>query len=240
MIINVALIEDDDRIADEITGYLKRYARNGRNAVTFNTVRFSDAISFLEGYKPRYDLVLMDIMLPEMDGLAASKKLREYDPKVLLIFVTNMSQFAVKGYEVDAFDFIIKPVRYGDFSLKLDRAAERLSVGEVRKVRIYSQGAEHMMPVSDIKYVEVTGHKLLWHTTRGEYVMCGTLSKLENVLPASDFVRTNSCYIVNMKYVSLVKAQSVCVGNDELKISQSRKKKFLSAMAAYIGDGGGS
>lgn len=240
MMISVALIEDDDVIAEELVGYLKRYAEESKGAVTFSTVRFPDAIAFLENYKPRYDLVLMDIMLPEMDGLTASRKLREYDPKVLLIFVTNMSQFAVKGYEVSAFDFIVKPVRYGDFSLKLNRVAEKLSSGEGKKVRIYSQGAEHMMPVSDIKYVEVTGHKLLWHTTHGEYVMCGNLGKLENELPKSDFVRINSCYIVNMKYVTLVKAQTVAVGGEELQISQSRKKKFLCAMAEYIGDGGGS
>lgn len=96
-----------------------------------------------------------------------------------------------------------------------------------------------MMPVTDIKYVEVTGHKLLWHTTHGEYVMCGNLGKLEEVLPKKDFVRINSCYIVNMKYVTFVKTQTVSIGAEELKISQSRKKDFLRAMAEYIGDGGG-
>ncbi len=94
------------------------------------------------------------------------------------------------------------------------------------------------MPVTDIKYVEVTGHKLLWHTTHGEYVMCGNLGKLEEVLPKKDFVRINSCYIVNMKYVTFVKTQTVSIGAEELKISQSRKKDFLRAMAEYIGDGG--
>lgn len=239
MMISVALIEDDDAIAEELVGHLKRYAEESKGAVTVNTVRFSDAISFIENYKPRYDLVLMDIMLPEMDGLTASRKLREFDPNVLLIFVTNMSQFAVKGYEVSAFDFIVKPVRYGDLSLKLDRVVERLSVAAEKKVRIYSQGAEHMMPISDIKYVEVTGHKLLWHTAHGDFAMCGNLGKLENELPKSVFVRINSCYIINMKYVTLVKAQTVTVGGEELQISQSRKKKFLGAMAEYIGDGGG-
>lgn len=133
MMVSVALIEDDDRIAGELVGYLERYAKESEGAVEFNTVRFPDAISFLEGYKPRYDLVLMDIMLPEMDGLMASKKLREYDPNVMLVFVTNMSQLAVKGYEVSAFDFMVKPVRYGDFTLKLDRITEKLALSEEKR-----------------------------------------------------------------------------------------------------------
>ena len=68
----------------------------------------------------------MDIQLSDLDGMEAAKKLRRLDSSVTLIFVTNMANFAVRGYEVDALDFIVKPVEYFSFALKLDRALERL------------------------------------------------------------------------------------------------------------------
>ena len=72
-----------------------------------------------------YDIVFMDIELPGINGMEAAHRLREIDQQVILIFVTNMAQFAVKGYEVDALDYIIKPAQYGPLSIKLDRAAQR-------------------------------------------------------------------------------------------------------------------
>lgn len=75
---------------------------------------------------PRYDIVFMDIQLPDMDGMTASRRLRALDRDVILIFVTNMANYAVSGYEVDALDFIVKPVSYFPFTVKPERALGRL------------------------------------------------------------------------------------------------------------------
>ncbi len=72
-----------------------------------------------EHYRADYDIVFMDIELPGINGMEAAHRLREIDQQVILIFVTNMAQFAVKGYEVDALDYIIKPAQYGPLSIKL-------------------------------------------------------------------------------------------------------------------------
>lgn len=120
---NIAIIEDEEEALARIRGYLERFS--SESGESFRIVVYGNAIDFLEKYKPNYDIVFMDIKLPNMDGMEAAKKLRALDRFVALVFVTNMKQFAVKGYEVDALDFIVKPVKYPDFVLKLQRVLAR-------------------------------------------------------------------------------------------------------------------
>ena len=123
--ISVAIIEDEDKEMDNIVGALKRYEQEEN--VNFRLTVFRDAELFLTNYKPVYDIVFMDIMLPGMDGMQAAQRLRKFDESVSLIFLTNMAQFAIKGYEVSAVDFIVKPFRYFDLKMRLDRVCRKIN-----------------------------------------------------------------------------------------------------------------
>lgn len=233
MLINAAIVEDDDMDATMLVRMLERYGEE--RGIQFGITRFRDGISFIDGYNPVFGIVFMDIELPDYDGLTAAKKLREIDTHVMIIFVTNMAQFAVNGYEVQAFDFVVKPLSFGNLALKLDRAVVRLDTEEnARKISIYTPDGTRIVSVSDIMYAEVIGHKVTWHTSYGDISLCGSLKKIESQLQGCGFVRINSCYIVNLKYVTYVKNGSVICGEDELTISQSRKREFLRAMSAYL------
>lgn len=115
--IKVIIVEDEKDAADLLQQYLVRYGET--KGVEFDVRRYSDVTSFLAGYNNSTDLIFMDIELPDGDGMSAIAKIRERDNEVTVIFVTNLSQYAVKGYEVRAFDFIVKPVSYSNFSIKL-------------------------------------------------------------------------------------------------------------------------
>ena len=118
----IAIVEDNPASAEKLRGYLRQYGEE--NQKEFDITLFGDAVSFLDRYSP-FDMVFMDIELPGMDGMEAARRLREVDRQAILLFVTNMARFAVKGYEVDAMDYLVKPVQYGSFSLKLRRALAR-------------------------------------------------------------------------------------------------------------------
>lgn len=105
---NIAIVEDSKEATDVLKSYFDRFSEE--MGARFNVVCFDNALDFLENYSSAFNLVLMDINMPHMDGMEASHRLREIDNNVTLIFVTNMAQYAIRGYEVGATDFIVKPV----------------------------------------------------------------------------------------------------------------------------------
>ena len=122
--IRIAIVEDEKVYSDLIKEYLDRYLKEYKDDIIgFDISVYDNAISFLENYKPsRCDLVFLDIMMPHIDGMRAAEKLREVDNSVIIIFITNMGDYAVRGYDVNATAFIKKPVSYSDFEAKLKRA----------------------------------------------------------------------------------------------------------------------
>ena len=231
---NIAIVEDHIEEAEKLKAYFSRYAKDAN--VTFSIAYFDNAESFLERYRPVYDIVLMDIMLAEMNGMEAAKKLRALDQTTTLIFVTNMAQFAVKGYEVDAFDFIVKPVTYPHFSMKLQRALQKLDTQQDRQITLSLADRMLRIHVSQIKYIEVAGHNLTYHTTTGAFYVYGSLKSAESELNSNFFVRCNNCYLVNLNYVQGIDGHNLLIGKDVLQISRSRRKNFIEQLNNYLGE----
>ena len=152
-----AIVEDSPRELEHLKECLARYS--AERDIPLETTAFGDAASFLEHYRADYDIVFMDIELPGINGMEAAHRLREIDQQVILIFVTNMAQFAVKGYEVDALDYIIKPAQYGPLSIKLDRAAQRWRAAAESVMVALPTGTQRLL-LWEIYYIEVQGHKL--------------------------------------------------------------------------------
>ena len=136
--INIAIVEDEKAASDVIRGYLDDFGK--KSGEEFNVTVFRDAVAFLDNYKPVFDLVFMDILMPNMDGMRAAHKLREVDNFVLLIFITNMGDYAVKGYDVGAIAFIKKPVTYSDFELKMKRAVFTIRSRDEKVITVSSSG----------------------------------------------------------------------------------------------------
>lgn len=230
----IAVVEDNHASAEKLRGFLERYAaENGEN---FDITVFSDALMFLDSYKRIYDMVFMDIELPFIDGMEAAKRLRAVDSQVILIFVTNMARYAVKGYEVDALDYLVKPVHYGDFELKLRRAVARREEAQ-EAILVVRQSGFLRLRLQEIRYIEVRGHTLIFHTASGPVNGSGTLLETEEKLKSKGFLRCNKCYLVNQKHIAGVQGYTLLMtGGEELQISRPRKKAFMSELAETMGN----
>ena len=230
---NVAIVEDEKPAADLLVSFLAKYTE--KYGEEFNVHRFVDGISFLTNYRPHYDLVFMDIELPDINGLNAAKKMREMDREVTLVFVTNMAQFAVRGYEVSAYDYIVKPLTFPNFVLKLQRALEYIKSKSSVKVYVPVDDGVMCLDSCEIKYIEIVQHRITYHTVLGEYLSHGTLKKVEALLAGAPFVRCNSCYLVNLRFVTAVKDFKLFLGAETLQISHPRRSEFLRKLNDYLG-----
>ncbi len=232
--INIAIVEDEKKYQELLVSYFDRY--NAEKGEKFHVVCYGNPVDFLSGYTPNFDIVLMDIELPDFNGIEASRKLRQLDNTVALIFVTNMAQFAVIGYEVNAFDYIVKPVSYYDFALKLERTIVKLKSENSFKINITVNDMVMCINTADLKYIEVTGHNLIFHTTGGNYSTTGKLKAYEQKLSELGFARCNNCYLVNLRYVTAIKGFTVTVDGEELLISHPKRKDFRRALNEYLGE----
>lgn len=232
----VAIVEDEKWVADELKNMFERYA--SANDMIIESEHFSAGIAFLENYRFCYDIVFMDINLGDMNGMNVAKRLRECGGNVLVIFVTNMAQFALKGYEVNAFDFIVKPVIFNHLCQVLDRAKKLIEFnGNVPKICISALDKTVMVNAEKISYIEIINHTLYYHIGEEILKATGKLSELEQKLKKHGFVRCNNGYLVNLRFVRSIEGYTVDVGGNLLQISRPKRQALMKALTQFMNGG---
>lgn len=232
--VRIALVEDDTDYRRELAEFLKRYSRE--NGEHFAVSAFSDGAEIAEDYKADYDIILMDIAMRYMDGMSTAEAIRQIDDEVVIIFITNTPQFVMKGYEVGALDYVLKPISYFAFSQRMQRALSRMRKRTQRYIPIPFKGGMRKLAVSQITYVEVRDHDLTYHTVSEILPAKGTLSEAEALLGPSAFFRCNKCYLVSLEHIDGVDNDGVLVGGERIQVSRARKKALMDALNDYINE----
>ncbi len=232
---NIAIVEDEDGAAEKLVESITRYQKEFD--CEFNVVRFRDAADFLADYKAVYAVVFMDIQMPKSNGMDAAFELRKIDKTVSLVFITNLMQYAQKGYEVDAVGYILKPFTYYDFSLKFRKALDKYVMAAEWEIVIDVAGGLARISCDRLMYVEILKHRLYYHLVDDVIQTTGVLSAVEKQLESHGFLRCNNCYLVNPKFVVRVNGQTVTVGNEELTVSRPRRAAFMTKLAQWFASG---
>jgi len=228
----IAIVEDEEVYARLLEDYIHRYEEETLRR--FRIRHFKDGEEIAENYAGGFDIILMDIQMEYMDGMTAAEKIRKRDPEVLIIFITNRTDYAIRGYEVDALDYVVKPVEYFSFSQKLDRAVLRLSKHMNQHIMIHADGGLYKIATSQILFVESERHNLHFYTTTGEFVSRMNISEADELLKGFGFFRCGKGYIINLNKIDSF-SDGVCrVGSYKVPVSRSKKKEFMNVLADHM------
>lgn len=231
--ITIALVDDDDADARVTASMIDRYFDG--DASRYAVARFADGDSLLRDYKASFDLMFLDVEMPGTDGVTVARRLRVVDDQTVLVFTTKMAQYAVEGYDVDAIGYLLKPLNYYAFAIKMRKAED--IVARRRSVTVpLTVGSETVfVPSADIRYVEVLDHALLYHTGEGIRKVWASLKDAAETLEPVGFVPVSRYCLVNLEWVRAVHGDDVDVDGERVRVSRSRRKSLMQALAAYHG-----
>ena len=231
---NIAIVDDNLNDRKMILDYLSQFFNESGGDYTTST--FEDGVSFLKDYSFSYDFIIFDIDMPQMSGIDTAKELRKKDSNVTIMFVTNMPQYALEGYSVEAVDYVLKPLSYPDFRLKMKKATRYILRNSVKKVTINTT-EEGLITVdsSDIYYVESKLHYIYYHTKKGIYKMRAKLTEVEDILLPYHFARSGGSFLINLAYLEKIDGNEIVIAGETLPLSRRMKASLMSAFTKYMG-----
>ena len=231
--IKIAVVEDSVDDLNNCLSLLERYSKEKN--LSFDIQTFSSGDAFLMRFKSQFDFIILDINLSAMNGIDVARNIREKDEEVIIMFATNLAKYATNGYEVQAIDFVLKPLTYSSFYLRIERVIKKLNKKSDSFIVVPYEGGFNKIDTSNILYIEVISHDIIFHLTDGEVTTSGTLKKYEEQMKKHWFIRCNSCYLVNARKIKRVEKLDIqLVNNEVIAISHPKKKSFMERFKQYV------
>lgn len=179
-----------------------------------------------------YDLVMLDIEMPEIDGISLARKLRELSEDVYIVFLTSHIEYALEGYEVNALRYLTKPVNNQKLKEILEYIIQKQSKEDVLWIK--TDEAEEKIRLSDILYLEAQNQNIVINTKEKLYTTRYNLGDFETELKSKGFVRIHRGYIVSLNKILKLGKNCVCLENDiNLPVSRSKEKELKSALLNF-------
>lgn len=233
--LEIAIVEDEESYRNILCEYLRKYETETEEEIHISV--FTDGDEIVENYAAKFDIILMDIEMQFMNGMEAARIIRESDTSVIIIFITNMAQYAIQGYEVDALDYVLKPISYFAFSQRIKRAVGRMKKREEHYINIVSKNGVNKVAISEIGWIESEGHRLTYHAKDQVYESTlHSMKEIEKQLEDYNFYRCNKGYLVNLAHVKAIRDGWAILTNGQVMISRAKKSDFQKALTTYAGE----
>ena len=226
----IAVCDDEKRF----TGEFRRITESIYNRLDYDVYEFWTATDLIESFKLKaFDIVFLDIEMPGTDGLELSKQLRKLSSEVIIVFLTSHVEYAIKGYEVNALRYLLKPITAEALKEIIDHVSSKIYDGKALWVR--SEDREVKVKLDDIIYIEALNQYVLIRTSGEEIRVRGMISDYEEKLVNEDFFRIHRSYIVPLgKIVKTGNAEVVLEGDVIIPLSRGKKKELNVKMLDYM------
>lgn len=228
---HVAIVSDEDQLIGRMTEILEDSVLTAEEKFRVHVCK--SVYEIIEPCQCGYDVLFLDMEAQGSDPMEAARLIRGSDEQSVLVFLSDRREYAIKGYEAGADDFLLKSFDEKVFRQLWQRILPKLNRRKEDFLFLKQKGGAVRIALKDIYYIECMGHRLVFHTKKGIFERSGTMRETEDRLSAADFVRCNRCYLVNLGNVDGVLNDYVLIEEDELKISRPCKIPFMSALASY-------
>ena len=231
--IQLAIVDDDPVSVRTIHSYINRFYKDTPEAC--HVTEFRDGADLIRDYRSVFDIIFMDVEMEQSNGIHVARFIRERDSRTVILFISRMAKYAVAGYDVSALDYILKPVDYYSFEMKLRKALHYLEAHQEKKIQISLDGSFVWLSTDEIQYIEVYGHRLVYHTATDQYEAGGSINALLKELEPYHFVQCSRYCIVNLRHVGQLRDNDLTVGGITLQVSKRRRKDLVDALMLYFG-----
>ncbi len=231
--LRIAICDDEPAQTKYLTALVQRWASVRDCVLSVQSYASAEAFCFAWESGGLFDMLLLDIQMPGMDGIALARRLRQRGGQLAIIFITAFSDHMDQGYEVGALHYLLKPVNAPKLNATLDRALEALARRR-RTVVLEIDGALEQIPVDEILYLEALSHTVMLYTTRKNYVIRQPIGHLEAYL-GEGFFRCHRSYLVGLRYIRRITRDTIWLENGQtLPLSRKRYEAANHALLSYF------
>ena len=225
----IAICDDDANDLQAVQTALAQYDTAGNIEISSFT-KASDL--FAANKKILFDIAILDIEMKAPNGYEIAQKLVEQESAPIIIFLTNSTAYAIRGYGI-AFRYLTKPIEYGALNKALDAA---VCEAKANSFSFTADGISHIVRMKDIYYFEVFNHHTILHTMDQEYTFRATLKEIVTDLPSGYFGSPHQSYIVNFMHVKTAMAGELHLTNGAVvPVSRRRQQEFEDQLHGYLG-----
>lgn len=227
MQLNCLIVDDEPLSQDVIIDFVAASPELNLAGVCNNALEAGERMK-----NENIDLLFLDINMPKLSGIGFVKSLKE---PPLFIFITAYPEFAIEGFDVDAVDYLLKPVSFERFRIAVNRVLERMS----NKME-WAPSVQHLMVKANKKNYKINFDKLLYLEAQGDYVrfvttdqvlmVHGTLKEFESQLPEKQFERVHKSYVISLLKVVYVEGNLVKIGDHKIPVSLSYRDNLLKRL----------
>lgn len=233
--IHIAICDDEKEFAAYLSGLINRYAAETGEEIKVSL--YYDGMELTERYDPSIDLIFLDIQMRLLDGLHTAGHIRKLDEKVGIIFLTTLTQYGLEGYQYQAANYIIKPIKYVRLKAELDQWLKKHRKEDNPSIVVSNDTGKYKIFLNSLRYVETFNRNLLLHTEQENIICYKSMKELEGILSRQGFVRCHSSYLVNLYYVKGVRKLEIeLITGEKIPISQPKRKEFMEQIAGYWGE----
>ncbi len=230
--IRIAICDDEKHMSDHIRAMASDFFRKKNREIQLRT--FSSGEELLS-YDGQIDILFLDIQMKGMDGIETARKLRDSKFRGFLIFITVLKEMVFQSFEVQAYDYLVKPVEEKQFEKTMERLYTSMQNASEDSLLVQKGYEGRIIREEEIVFCEIIDRKIYLNLASGEVV--DYYERIENLETKLDghFFRCHRSYLINLKHLKGYKNGTACMDNGkEVPVSRLRSKEFSSVVLQYM------